>query len=65
MLADFGLARTFTPEKADRQYTNNVVTRWYRPPELLLGLTQYDGSIDLWGIGYESTSIFDSKLCHW
>jgi serine/threonine-protein kinase BUR1 len=29
-----------------------VVTRWYRPPELLLGARQYAGEIDLWGIGF-------------
>ena len=51
MIADFGLARIFTPEKNDRHYTNNVVTRWYRPPELFLGQTLYDASIDMWGVG--------------
>lgn len=52
-LADFGLARsinTFTrPE--DAMYTNRVITLWYRPPELLLGATHYDGSVDVWGMG--------------
>lgn len=60
-IADFGLARTFDPEivtkagrwkdNRERKYTNCVVTRWYRPPELLLGARQYGGEIDLWGIG--------------
>lgn len=60
-IADFGLARAFDPRitqvKEDvrgkeRKYTNCVVTRWYRPPELLLGARQYGGEVDMWGIGY-------------
>ena len=35
----------------ERKYTNCVVTRWYRPPELLLGARQYGGEVDMWGIG--------------
>ena len=56
-IADFGLARTFDPSVATdtsshkRRYTNCVVTRWYRPPELLLGARQYGAEIDIWGIG--------------
>jgi serine/threonine-protein kinase BUR1 len=60
-IADFGLARTFDPnifrehKKAggkERKYTNCVVTRWYRPPELFLGARQYGGEVDMWGIGF-------------
>jgi serine/threonine-protein kinase BUR1 len=51
-LADFGLARLYTPEREDRKYTNNVVTRWYRPPELFLGEMRYSEAIDMWGVGY-------------
>lgn len=59
-IADFGLARMFDenpPIKgqgtsvAKRDYTNCVVTRWYRPPELLLGERRYTCAIDLWGVG--------------
>lgn len=28
-----------------------VVTRWFRPPELLMGATNYDGAVDMWGVG--------------
>lgn len=35
----------------DRKYTNCVVTRWYRPPELLLGARDYGGEVDIWGVG--------------
>ena len=55
-IADFGLARAFDASPnafggRDRRYTNCVVTRWYRPPELLLGARHYGGEIDIWGIG--------------
>jgi serine/threonine-protein kinase BUR1 len=38
-------------EKGLDKYTNCVVTRWYRPPELLLGERYYGAEIDLWGVG--------------
>lgn len=65
-IADFGLARAYDPsivhgvdsQGKERKYTNCVVTRWYRPPELLLGARQYGGEVDIWGIG----SVFLSKI---
>lgn len=59
-IADFGLARTYEEppprrgepsKRPERQYTNCVVTRWYRPPELLLGEQRYGPSVDMWGVG--------------
>jgi serine/threonine-protein kinase BUR1 len=62
-IADFGLARAYVKKtKQERikegkklgrpeKYTNCVVTRWYRPPELLLGERFYGPEIDLWGVG--------------
>lgn len=52
-LADFGLARAFSVQKASQpnKYTNRVVTLWYRPPELLLGDRNYGPPIDMWGAG--------------
>lgn len=59
-IADFGLARLYDeqpPKKGcgggegRRDYTSLVVTRWYRPPELLLHLKKYTTAIDLWGVG--------------
>ena len=48
-LADFGLARASgIPVK---NYTNEVVTLWYRPPDVLLGSKHYTTSIDIWSIG--------------
>src|SRR5437660_933005 len=47
-LADFGLARTYgSPE----ELTNEVVTRWYRAPELLFGAPLYSGAVDVWAVG--------------
>lgn len=48
-LADFGLARVFTVTL--RQYTHEVVTLWYRPPEILLGCDYYGTSADIWSVG--------------
>lgn len=48
-ITDFGLARAL--EENRRHYTPGVVTRWYRPPELLYGATEYGPPVDLWGIG--------------
>ncbi len=48
-LADFGLARLM--ERKDKNYTNKVVTLWYRSPELLLGSTNYTPAVDIWSVG--------------
>jgi serine/threonine-protein kinase BUR1 len=50
-IADFGLARIYEEAPPKRDYTNCVVTRWYRPPELLLGEKKYGPSVDMWGVG--------------
>lgn len=52
-LADFGLARAISINKANQtnRYTNRVVTLWYRPPELLLGERNYGPAVDMWGAG--------------
>ncbi|XP_070501703.1 cyclin-dependent kinase 10-like [Chironomus tepperi] len=48
-IADFGLARTFSvPSKS---MTPNLVTLWYRPPELLLGSTYQTTAVDMWAAG--------------
>ncbi|KXZ46110.1 CDKA1 protein [Gonium pectorale] len=48
-LADFGLARAFgIPVRA---YTHEVVTLWYRAPEILLGSKTYSTPVDIWSIG--------------
>ncbi|XP_043193365.1 cyclin-dependent-like kinase 5 [Amphibalanus amphitrite] len=48
-LADFGLARAFgIPVKC---YSAEVVTLWYRPPDVLFGAKLYSTSIDMWSAG--------------
>ncbi|XP_068269124.1 cyclin-dependent kinase 3 [Nyctibius grandis] len=48
-LADFGLSRTFGVPL--RTYTHEVVTLWYRAPEILLGCKYYSTAVDVWSIG--------------
>ncbi|ESO03620.1 hypothetical protein HELRODRAFT_80026 [Helobdella robusta] len=48
-LADFGLARA--KSVPSHTYSNEVVTLWYRPPDVLLGSTDYTTSLDMWGVG--------------
>ena len=48
-IADFGLARSFgLPLKT---YTHEVVTLWYRAPEILLGSKVYSTAVDIWSVG--------------
>jgi serine/threonine-protein kinase BUR1 len=56
MIADFGLARSWAPDEemlphTAKEYTNMVVTRWYRAPELLLGDVHYGPAVDMWSLG--------------
>ncbi|CCD73559.1 Protein kinase domain-containing protein [Caenorhabditis elegans] len=48
-LADFGLARA--KSVPSRTYSHEVVTLWYRPPDVLMGSTDYSTSLDMWGVG--------------
>uniref|UniRef100_A0A672M9W5 Cyclin-dependent kinase 7 n=1 Tax=Sinocyclocheilus grahami TaxID=75366 RepID=A0A672M9W5_SINGR len=48
-LADFGLAKAFG--SPNRVYTHQVVTRWYRAPELLFGARMYGVGVDMWAVG--------------
>ncbi|XP_065028821.1 cell division control protein 2 homolog A-like isoform X2 [Musa acuminata AAA Group] len=48
-LADFGLARAFGIPV--RTFTHEVVTLWYRAPEILLGSRNYSTPVDVWSVG--------------
>ena len=63
-LADFGLARSMEPpiteqlqptassgNSSKEHLTNKVITLWYRPPEILVGGTQYGPAVDVWSAG--------------
>ncbi|KAJ1344485.1 hypothetical protein BSLG_000009 [Batrachochytrium salamandrivorans] len=72
-LADFGLARRIYIDRDSGEpvsgfdYTNRVVTLWYRPPELLLGSTSYGFEVDIWSAGcifvefFSKTAIFQGR----
>lgn len=48
-IGDFGVSRfTTVPMKA---YTQDIITLWYRPPEILLQSRKYTGEVDMWSIG--------------
>jgi len=48
-VADFGLARAYTVPVP--KYTFEVITVWYRAPEILLGSHLYSVPVDMWSIG--------------
>ena len=69
-IADFGLARPYDDAppspgcgggEGSRSYTTLVVTRWYRPPELLLQLRRYTTAIDMWGVGCVFGEMFKGR----
>lgn len=48
-ICDFGLARGYNIPL--RPYTHEVITLWYRAPEILLGQKKYTDSVDMWSLG--------------
>ncbi|XP_039045036.1 probable serine/threonine-protein kinase At1g09600 isoform X1 [Hibiscus syriacus] len=59
-IGDFGLATFFHPDQK-QPLTSRVVTLWYRPPELLLGSTNYGVAVDLWSSGCILAELFVGK----
>lgn len=58
-IADFGLARAFgIPVRA---YTHEVVTLWYRAPEVLLGNPRYSCPVDIWSVGCIMAELITKK----
>lgn len=58
-LCDFGFARIVQP--GSQTLTDYVATRWYRAPELLLGTTKYDLTVDSWAIGCIMGELVDGQ----
>ena len=56
-LADFGLSRVYSIPI--RPYTKEVLTLWYRAPEMMLGMSNYSTGLDIWSIG----CIFGELFC--
>ncbi|KAG8943380.1 TFIIH complex serine/threonine-protein kinase subunit kin28, partial [Tulasnella sp. 419] len=50
-IADFGLARDFADPDSTSKMTSQVITLWYRPPELLYGCRHYGTAVDMWSMG--------------
>ena len=58
-LADFGLARAYgIPVKS---YTHEVVTLWYRPPDVLMGNRNYLRNVDIWSVGCIFAELLNGK----
>lgn len=49
-ICDFGFARAVEPDPTVPM-TLEVVTQYYRAPELLAGCKHYDTAIDMWSVG--------------
>nr|XP_040565169.1 cyclin-dependent kinase 14-like isoform X2 [Lepeophtheirus salmonis] len=60
-LADFGLARA--KSVPSHTYSHEVVTLWYRPPDVLLGSTNYNTSLDIWGVGCIFVEMLNGYPC--
>ncbi|KAJ3360053.1 kinase subunit of RNA polymerase II carboxy-terminal domain kinase I [Kappamyces sp. JEL0680] len=72
-ITDFGLARRLHIDRDSGEplegfeYTNRVVTLWYRSPELLFGSTSYGFEVDIWSAGciimefYTKFAIFQGR----
>jgi len=56
IIGDLGIAREIDSET--NELTGNVVTRYYRPPEILYGSRNYDSSIDIWSAGCTFAELF-------
>ncbi|XP_006349306.1 probable serine/threonine-protein kinase At1g09600 [Solanum tuberosum] len=59
-IGDFGLATLYQTNQR-QPLTSRVVTLWYRPPELLLGATNYGVAVDLWSSGCIVAELFAGK----
>jgi len=58
-VADFGLSRVYAIPI--RPFTKEVLTLWYRAPELMLGLNQYSVGLDMWSVGCIFAELFLRK----
>ena len=59
-ICDFGMARIFNFKS--KFMSQEVVTLWYRPPEILLGQKNYTSSVDLWALGCILSELVTSEV---
>ncbi|PAV74256.1 hypothetical protein WR25_01982 [Diploscapter pachys] len=60
-ICDFGLARIW--DQRDRQnMTHEVVTQYYRAPELLMGARRYTAAVDIWSVGCIFAELLQRKI---
>ncbi|KAG8343755.1 Protein kinase domain [Trypanosoma vivax] len=58
-IIDFGLSRSIAMPQLE--LTDYVITRWYRPPELLLENTSYNTAVDIWSVGCIMAEMYNRK----
>ena len=58
-LCDFGLSRMFSLPMG--KMTHEIITLWYRPPEVLLGIENYTTKVDSWSIGCIMAEMINGK----
>ena len=65
-IGDFGLARTVRADDSSNSMepimTDNIATRWYRPPEILLASKNYNKMADIWSVGCVLAEMVTSKV---
>eukprot|EP00475_Leptophrys_vorax_P025634 TRINITY_DN3590_c0_g2_i1.p1 TRINITY_DN3590_c0_g2~~TRINITY_DN3590_c0_g2_i1.p1 ORF type:complete len:412 (+),score=87.46 TRINITY_DN3590_c0_g2_i1:35-1237(+) len=67
VIADFGFARTLDEQVEDdeeksQELTKEVVTLWYRAPEVMLSEGRYDGFlVDVWSVGCIWAEMYNGK----
>lgn len=63
-LCDFGLCRSLASDASDMSkiaLTDYVATRWYRPPEIILGSVKYSKGVDMWAVGCIIAELMSGK----
>jgi len=58
-ICDFGSAKRL---KEGEKSTAYICTRYYRAPELLLGMTNYSNMIDMWAAGCVVAEMINGKI---
>lgn len=65
-IGDFGLARTIAADDSSNSMepimTDNVATRWYRAPEILLASKNYSKTADIWSAGCVLAELIAGKV---